>query len=88
MLLQKVQVPPALMLVRKRTATSEGVFPVDRESVFACKDVNVLLLLALGVAIPASYSPGAPHWLLRYEVVSKQSNGRGKASFNRQRRTL
>jgi hypothetical protein len=55
------------MLVRKRTATSEGVFPVDRESVFACKDVNALLLPALGVAIPASYSPGTPHWLLRYE---------------------
>ena len=78
MLLQKVQVPPALMLVCKRTATSEGVFPVDHESVFAWEDVNALLLPALGVAITASYSPGAPHWLLRYGIVSSSQLGAEK----------
>lgn len=68
---------------------SEDVIPVDCESVFLLvKMATSCFSLRLVSPCPRSCWAGAPHWLLRYEVVFKQSVGDEKASSGGQRCNL
>lgn len=63
-------------------STSGSVFPVNYESVFACEDVDFLLLLELGVASPTILVNGWTALALAMHI-SLQAASWGRKSFDR-----